>query len=75
MGIEEVSNLNITCDNPDCPGTKLDPTERKGWLFVTAEVYGEPSVQQVFCSYECASAHAIIQGAEVSKARVAADAA
>jgi len=53
MAIEETTKLKIKCDNPDCPGNELDPENRNGWLFVTHEVYGEPTAQHVFCSYAC----------------------
>lgn len=48
--------LEIICDNPQCPGNTLNPTDRTGWLFMTTEVYGEPTQSHVFCSSECASA-------------------
>jgi len=48
--------LKIKCDNPDCPGNTLDAGEREGWLFVSHEVYGDPTAQHVFCSYDCLSA-------------------
>jgi hypothetical protein len=47
----------ISCDNPDCPGNDLNENERTGWLFVTTEVYGEPTQSHVFCSSDCAGAH------------------
>jgi hypothetical protein len=53
MPVEETTTLNIVCDNPDCPGNDLDPTVRTGWLFISSEVYGEPTRQHVFCSTEC----------------------
>ena len=58
MGVEEVSALRITCDNPDCPGTDLDPSDRTGWIFVSSEIYGKPTTQNVFCSSFCVGAHA-----------------
>jgi hypothetical protein len=59
MAVEEQTNLNITCDNPNCPGNSgLDPAVRTGWLFVSSEVYGDPTVQHVFCSKGCVSAAA-----------------
>lgn len=54
MPVEEKTVLNITCDNPDCPGNELDATDRTGWMFVSSEVYGEPTRQHVFCSPSCA---------------------
>jgi hypothetical protein len=56
MPVEEATVLNITCDNPACPGNDLDPRDRIGWLFVSHEIYGEPVHQHVFCSYGCVSA-------------------
>jgi hypothetical protein len=54
MPVEESNNLSIACDN--CGETHgLDPTVRTGWVFVTHEVYGEPTEQNVFGSFECAS--------------------
>ena len=37
MPVDETTQLTITC----------------GWLFVTSEVYGEPTQQSVFCSVGC----------------------
>ena len=54
MPVEEKTVLNITCDNSDCPGNELDATDRTGWVFVSSEVYGEPTRQHVFCSATCA---------------------
>ena len=59
MPVEETSALNITCDNPACPGNSLDPADRTGWLFVTSEVYGQQTQQHVYCSADCASADAV----------------
>lgn len=56
MPVDETKTLNVTCDNPACPGNDLDPTDRYGWLFVNSEVYGQPTQQHVFCSAECVSA-------------------
>lgn len=53
MPVETSQTLNIVCDNPDCPGNELDPTDRTGWLFVSHEVYGEPTQQHVFCCRAC----------------------
>lgn len=57
MGVIQETNLVIACDNPSCPGLPkgLDPGDRAGWLFVTAEVYGQPVEQHVFCSFACAA--------------------
>jgi hypothetical protein len=59
MPIDEATTLTIACDNPDCPGNALDPSDRVGWLFVTHEVYGESTTQHVFCSYGCLGAAGI----------------
>lgn len=56
MPVVETTTLAITCDNPACPGNALDPTDRIGWLFVSSEVYGQPTQQHVFCSASCVSA-------------------
>lgn len=59
MAVEETTALHITCDNPDCPTKPPDlppDDDRTGWLFVTHEVYGQPTDQHVFCSYACLSA-------------------
>jgi hypothetical protein len=56
MPVEETTNTKIVCDNPDCPGNELDPANRYGWLFVTHEIYGEPTQSHVFCSSDCVSA-------------------
>jgi len=55
MPVETTETLNISCDNPDCPGNDLDPADRTGWLFITSEVYGDPTSQHVFCSAGCVS--------------------
>jgi hypothetical protein len=59
MGAHTTTQVDITCDNPDCPGTDLDPANRTGWFFITSEIYGQPTQQHVFCSKECASAAAV----------------
>jgi len=59
MPVEQANTVQITCDNPDCPGTDLDPADRTGWFFVTSEIYGQPTKQHVFCCKECAAAGAI----------------
>lgn len=56
MPVEKTDAVSIACDNPDCPGNDLDPADRTGWLFVSSEVYGQPTVQTVFCSYDCLGA-------------------
>src|SRR5947207_1686189 len=53
MPTESTTVVRVSCDNPDCPGNDLDPEDRLGWLFVSHEVYGEPTQQHVFCSYGC----------------------
>jgi len=58
MPVSQATVLHIVCDNPSCPGNDLDPKDRTGWTFVTAEVYGDPSDSGVFCSAECLSASA-----------------
>lgn len=59
MPVETSESLNIECDNPHCPGNSgLDPADRTGWLFVSSEVYGDPTQQHVFCSKGCLSATA-----------------
>jgi hypothetical protein len=52
--VDETTVLNITCDNPACPGNDLDPTDRIGWTFVSTEVYGQPTQQHVYCGPACA---------------------
>jgi hypothetical protein len=48
----------IKCDNPNCPGhPNLDANDRKGWLFIQAEVYGNPVSQHVYGNVECLNAH------------------
>ncbi len=47
----------IACDNPACPGhPELDAGDRAGWLFVTAELYGDPTFQRVYGSLDCVAA-------------------
>jgi hypothetical protein len=55
MPVDQDTTLNITCDNEACPGNSLDATDRTGWTFVNAEVYGEPGHQFVYCSSDCAA--------------------
>jgi hypothetical protein len=58
MPAEQEVTLNISCDNPDCPGNDLDSTSRDGWLFISGEVYAETQTGQfVYCSADCLSAH------------------
>jgi hypothetical protein len=59
MPITQTIVVNITCDNPACPGNTLDPADRLGWTFVTAELYGSSTAQYVYCTPVCAGA---IQG-------------
>jgi len=54
MPVDQTTQLSISCDNPTCPGNDLDPTDRTGWLFITSEVYGQPTQQSVYCSADCA---------------------
>lgn len=58
MPKEEKKVTKISCDNPACPGTSLKPNQDDGWLFVSTEVYGDPSQQHVFCTYTCLGAAA-----------------
>jgi hypothetical protein len=55
MPVDQENVVNIVCDNPNCPGNTLDPTDRTGWTFVTTEVYGEPTQSHVYCSVDCVS--------------------
>lgn len=57
MPVDKTEALVIACDNPACPGNELDPGARAGWLFVTHEVYGEPTAQSVYCCLACVSGH------------------
>ena len=56
MPVETEQTTTITCDNPACPGhPDLDPSDRKGWLFISSEYYAEGTVNQhVFGSADCA---------------------
>jgi hypothetical protein len=63
MPVEETTKLKIKCDNPNCPDSSgaaqgLDPEIRDGWIFISGEVYGQPSASYVFCSTDCISAGA-----------------
>lgn len=58
MPAQEKTAVAITCDNSKCPGNDLKRTDRAGWLFITAEVYGESISSHVYCSAECASSDA-----------------
>jgi hypothetical protein len=58
MPLEEEKVLVISCDNAACPGNTLDPADRTGWLFISSEVYGEPTASHVFCCADCAGASA-----------------
>jgi len=67
MGLETVTSITITCDNPDCPGNSLDPSSQSGWIQIQASVvppapegveqgFAFPimSPTQFFCSPACA---------------------
>lgn len=54
MPVVEEIVVDIACDNPACPGNALDSHDRSGWTFISAEVYGEPSAQHVYCCATCA---------------------
>jgi hypothetical protein len=54
MPVDSTTTLDITCDNPACPGNDLDATDRTGWTFVSTEVYGQPGTQFVYCCADCA---------------------
>jgi len=58
MPVTEETMLHISCDNPACPGNTLPTDDRSGWLFVSHEVYGEPTASNVFCCYDCLGATA-----------------
>lgn len=55
MPLVQTTTIDISCDNPACPGHDLDPADRTGWLFVTHEVYGENTESAVFGDYNCLS--------------------
>jgi hypothetical protein len=73
MPIDEATTLSIVCDNPECPGNSLDPSDRFGWLFINSEVYGEPVASHVFCSQSCVNA-ATAEGVDVFEWEDAGDA-
>lgn len=56
MPVEQETVLQISCDNPACPGNSLDAADRTGWTFVTTEVYGQPGAQHVYCCADCSAA-------------------
>jgi hypothetical protein len=61
MPVTETVVLQISCDNPACPGNELDETSRVGWTFVSTEVYGAPTNPQgVYCCAECAGAITLV---------------
>jgi hypothetical protein len=65
MSIEETTALVIECDSPACPGhPDLDSADRTGWLFVTHEIYGEPTRQHVFGDAPCLSVASSAEYAE-----------
>ena len=55
MPIEYARTVNVTCDNPNCPGhPELVADDLAGWLVISSEVYGEPTNEQtVFGSVDC----------------------
>jgi hypothetical protein len=58
--VQEATVLHIVCDNPACPGHPgLDPADRAGWMFCSFELYGDPTQQWVFGSYECMGQYAM----------------
>lgn len=58
MPVDHESSVTVSCDNPNCPGNKLDPHDLTGWLLVSHEVYGDSAAQHVFCCNACLSATA-----------------
>ena len=51
----ETKVTKIECDNPACPGhPDLKKNDPAGWLFVYAEVQGEPAEQLVYGDWTCA---------------------
>lgn len=52
MPLTETTTINIICDNSECPGNTLDPTNRDGWLFISNQISGA-SYDHVYCSYTC----------------------
>ena len=60
MPVVTTEVIRIKCDNPNCPGNDLDESDRTGWLFVSAGVYGgvygSPVQESVFCSVACVNA-------------------
>jgi hypothetical protein len=57
MPVDQEVKLKIKCDNPECPGhDNLSAEDRTGWIFISSEVYGEPTAQHVFGSVECVNA-------------------
>ena len=55
MPVTQAEVLHIVCDNPSCPGNDLDPKERTGWTFITAEVYPLPAGSFVYCCSACSA--------------------
>lgn len=74
MPVDQTQAVNIVCDNPACPGNPLDPHDRAGWTFITAEVYGDAPTQFVYCCADCAgSVDAPLADAEAAKEAAADD--
>jgi hypothetical protein len=67
MTVEQTTTLTITCDNPDCAGNTLPTDDRTGWTFVTAEVYGQPSAQHVYCCPMCAGTISAVLEAQAAE--------
>ena len=55
MPVTSAEVLHIVCDNAACPGNTLDASDRTGWTFITAEIYGLPTGSYVFCCSACAA--------------------
>jgi len=66
--VNEKTTTVIACDNGACPGNVMPKNDREGWLFVNAEVYGQPTAQLVFCSAACLSAASGTQAVELGLA-------
>lgn len=67
MAAVTFTTLEVTCDNPNCPGNDLDSTTMEGWLVATPPgPSGEPQQQLVFCSYNCYGTHSSILVAAAS---------
>lgn len=74
MPVQQSTVTTISCDNPNCPNTAAAPNgltfdNERGWLWITAEVYGTSAEKHIFCSANCAAAYTTSRGFSIDYAQ------